>query len=171
MENDERCLLTFIAIMRVVIDWAYSEPELCFILFKSFTLCFSQMNFQQFKNIFQRLKTQHLQQSSHIIQHIQESPSSLDNINEFKFNIEELHGEKLISKQIVISTQPKYSILEKSEDDFELQYNFEAFQNSFLSFCEELMIKLNQLTGALNFPSEKICQNLSLIISIILNEK
>nr|CAD2144980.1 unnamed protein product [Meloidogyne enterolobii] len=206
MENDERCLLTFIAIMRlhslgqnkilhpkmldpelifivllrkinfdsfVIIDWAYSEPELCFLLLKSFTHYFSKFNFQQFEITFQRLKDHHLQQSSNLLIHrIQESPSSSsnNNISNFKFDIEELHGEKLISKQIIISTQPKYSILEKSEDDFELKYNFETFQNSFLSFCEELIIKLKQLGRALNFPSEKICQNLSSIKSIILNE-
>lgn len=173
MENDERCLLTFIAIMRVIIDWAYSEPELCFLLLKSFTHYFSKFNFQQFEITFQRLKDHHLQQSSNLLIHrIQESPSSSSNNNltNFKFDIEELHGEKLISKQIIISTQPKYSILEKSEDDFELQYNFETFQNSFISFCEELIIKLKQLGRALNFPSEKICQNLFSIKSIILNE-
>uniref|UniRef100_A0A915NVD6 Uncharacterized protein n=1 Tax=Meloidogyne floridensis TaxID=298350 RepID=A0A915NVD6_9BILA len=206
MENDERCLLTFIAIIKlhslgqnkilhpkmldpelifivllrkinfdslVIIDWAYSEPELCFLLLKSFTHYFSKFNFQQFEITFQRLKDHHLQQSSNLLIHrIQESPSSTSNNNltNFKFDIEELHGEKLNSKQIIISTRPKYSILEKSEDDFELQYNFEIFQNSFISFCEELIIKLKQLGRALNFPSEKICQNLFSIKSIILNE-
>ncbi|KAF7638279.1 hypothetical protein Mgra_00002253 [Meloidogyne graminicola] len=202
IENDERFLITFIAIMKlystsqnilptilnpeliffillqkvnfdtsVFIDWAYSEPELCFLLLKSFTQYFKQITFKQFKIIFQKLKNENYQLSTNfVIQHIKESspPSNHNNINNFKFNIEELHGEKTIYKQIEISTQPKNIILEKLEDHFN---NYEIFEHSFILFCEELSIKLNKLADALNFPSEKICQNLLLIISIISNQK